>query len=115
MKTPMLLGDVLIEVKKGIGKEWAKYPVLGATRDGVAPAKELPGKHPERYKPVTAGTVFYNPMRILIGSIAGFTTGFDPQWVIAVFDPSLVVPCENVCCSIVLPKGRLNFPTTTHR
>lgn len=70
MKTTMLLGDVLTEVKNGIGKEWAKYPVLGATRDGVAPAKEPPGKHPERYKPVTAGTVFYNPMRILIGSIA---------------------------------------------
>lgn len=70
MKTTRLLGDVLIEVKNGIGKEWTKYPVLGATRDGVAPAKEPPGKHPERYKPVTAGTVFYNPMRIVIGSIA---------------------------------------------
>jgi len=44
--------------------------VLGATRSGLAPAREQPGKHAERYKPVTAGTVFYNPMRILIGSIA---------------------------------------------
>ncbi|MGH8148111.1 MAG: restriction endonuclease subunit S [Rhodanobacteraceae bacterium] len=64
------LGDVLEEVKQGIGPEWAGYPVLGATRDGLAPAKEPVGKHPERYKPVRCGTVFYNPMRILIGSIA---------------------------------------------
>lgn len=64
------LGDVLNEVKQGIGKSWADYPVLGATRDGLAPAKEPPGKKPERYKPVFPGTVFYNPMRILIGSIA---------------------------------------------
>ena len=48
---------------------------MGATRDGVAPAKELPGKHPERYKPVVPGTVFYNPMRILIGSIAFIDEG----------------------------------------
>jgi len=27
-------------------------------------------EQPERYKPVRAGTIFYNPMRILIGSIA---------------------------------------------
>lgn len=64
------LGEVLEEVKHGIGAAWAEYPVLGATRDGLAPAKEPVGKNPERYKPVTAGTVFYNPMRILIGSIA---------------------------------------------
>jgi len=89
------LGEVLEEVKKGIGETWADYPVLGATRDGLAPAKtvgagrardlshvaahsrawpaptrEPPGKHPQRYKPVFCGTVFYNPMRILIGSIA---------------------------------------------
>lgn len=70
MKATVLLGDVLTEVKCGIGKDWAKYPVLGATRDGLAPAKERPGKSPQRYKPVFAGTVFYNPMRILIGSIA---------------------------------------------
>ena len=70
MKSKVLLGDVLTEIKTGIGKDWAKYPVLGATRDGLAPAKERPGKNPERYKPVFAGTVFYNPMRILIGSIA---------------------------------------------
>ena len=64
------LGDVLDEVKKGIGERWADYPVLGATRDGLAPAKEPPGQQPQRYKPVFPGTVFYNPMRILIGSIA---------------------------------------------
>lgn len=64
------LGEVLKEVKKGIGETWADYPVLGATRGGLAPAKEPPGKHPQRYKPVFSGTVFYNPMRILIGSIA---------------------------------------------
>lgn len=59
------LGEVLEEVKHGIGATWADYPVLGATRDGLAPAKEPVGKQPERYKPVTAGTVFYNPMRIM--------------------------------------------------
>lgn len=64
------LGEVLEEIKQGIGESWADYPVLGATRDGLAPAKEPPGKKPERYKPVFPGTVFYNPMRILIGSIA---------------------------------------------
>jgi type I restriction enzyme S subunit len=64
------LGNVLDEVKQGIGENWKKYPVHGATRAGLAPARERPGKHPERYKPVFPGTVFYNPMRILIGSIA---------------------------------------------
>lgn len=64
------LGSVLGEIKQGIGEAWEKYPTLGATRDGLAPARERPGKHADRYKPVMAGTVFYNPMRILIGSIA---------------------------------------------
>ncbi|TIX84128.1 MAG: hypothetical protein E5V27_07600 [Mesorhizobium sp.] len=67
---PIALGEVLDEVKDGIGGLWKSFPVLGATREGVAPAKERPGKHADRYKPVRAGTVFYNPMRILIGSIA---------------------------------------------
>jgi len=44
--------------------------VVGATRDGLALAKEGLGKHPERYKPVKQGNIFYNPMRIMIGSIA---------------------------------------------
>ena len=64
------LGEVLEEVKYGIGEKWKDYPVYGATRKGIALAKEPPGKNPQRYKPVTPGTVFYNPMRILIGSIA---------------------------------------------
>jgi type I restriction enzyme S subunit len=64
------LGDVLDEVKKGIGETWANYPVLGATRGGLALAREPVGKYPQRYKPVFSGTVFYNPMRIMIGSIA---------------------------------------------
>ena len=64
------LGTVLDEVKQGVGKDWASHPVLGATRDGLAPAKEPPGKHAHKYKPASPGTVFYNPMRILIGSIA---------------------------------------------
>ena len=64
------LGDVLDEVKKGIGQGWKNYPVLGATRGGLAPAKEQPGKQAPKYKPAFPGTVFYNPMRILIGSIA---------------------------------------------
>lgn len=64
------IGNVLDEVKHGIGDTWKDLSVLGATRSGLAPAKERPGKNPERYKPVDAGTVFYNPMRILIGSIA---------------------------------------------
>jgi type I restriction enzyme S subunit len=64
------LGESLCEVKSGIGSDWQRFPVLGATRSGLAPAKERPGKNPERYKPVLPGTVFYNPMRIMIGSIA---------------------------------------------
>lgn len=72
------LGDVLLEVKQGIGSRWADFPVLGATREGLAPAKEPVGKNPERYKPVAVGTVFYNPMRILIGSIAMVDEGDAP-------------------------------------
>ena len=64
------LREVLEEVKNGIGNDWSSFPVWGATREGLAPAKEPPGKKPERYKPAFPGTVFYNPMRILIGSIA---------------------------------------------
>lgn len=64
------LSDVLVEIKSGIGKTWTEYPVLGATRNGLAPAKEPPGKLAQKYKPAFPGTVFYNPMRILIGSIA---------------------------------------------
>ncbi len=72
------LGTVLAEVKRGVGAEWRDYPVLGATRDGVAPAREQPGKLAKKYKPVFPGTVFYNPMRILIGSIAFVDDGDVP-------------------------------------
>lgn len=72
------LGDVLDEVKQGIGAGWGNYPVLGATRDGLALAKEPVGKNPGRYKPILTGTVFYNPMRILIGSIAMVDAGDTP-------------------------------------
>lgn len=68
--TPYKFADLVDEVSRGIGNDWAKYPVYGATRDGLAIAKERVGKAPGRYKPVTPGTIFYNPMRILIGSIA---------------------------------------------
>ena len=66
----MLIADCLREVNKGVGEQWRNFPVLGATRAGLAPAKEGVGKNPGRYKPVRVGTVFYNPMRILLGSIA---------------------------------------------
>jgi type I restriction enzyme S subunit len=64
------LGECLEEIKNGIGGNWNSYPLYGATREGIAPAKEGVGKYPERYKPVHELTVFYNPMRILLGSIA---------------------------------------------
>jgi len=63
------LAEYLVEVKKGVGVRWREYPVLGVTRRGVASAKESVGKFPERYKLLDSGTVFYNPMRILLGSI----------------------------------------------
>jgi restriction endonuclease S subunit len=64
------LGGCLTEVKSGVGRVWSNFALLGATRQGIAPAKELIGKNPERYKFASTGTIFYNPMRILIGSIA---------------------------------------------
>ena len=67
---PAPLGECLYEVKAGVGDAWSNYRVLGATRQGLAPAKEAIGTHPQRYKLAPAGTVFYNPMRILIGPIA---------------------------------------------
>lgn len=69
-RTTVRLETCLAEVCKGIGSSWNLYPVLGATRDGLAPGKEGVGKQPERYKFVEGGTIFYNPMRILLGSIA---------------------------------------------
>ena len=64
------LGECLVEIRSGVGAHWSKYPVLGATRDGLALAKAPVGKAPDRYKFVDPVTVFYNPMRILLGSIA---------------------------------------------
>ncbi len=75
---PRPLGLCLKEVTEGIGSDWPKYRLLGATREGLADAKEAIGKNPERYKPVTPGTIFYNPMRILIGSIAMLDEGQEP-------------------------------------
>ncbi|MCB2230286.1 restriction endonuclease subunit S [bacterium] len=89
------LGDCLVEVKNGVGDDWAKHPVLGATRAGLAPAKETIGKTPERYKLVDPTTVFYNPMRILLGSIAmvdeGDPTGItSPDYVVVKGRPGLL-------------------------
>lgn len=77
-KSPHLLRECLIEVRNGVGVNWSRYPVLGATRDGLAPAKEPVGKIPERYKLADPVTVFYNPMRILLGSIAMVDVGNEP-------------------------------------
>ncbi len=66
----MRFGEFTEEVKKGVGERWQDFPVLGATRSGLALAKDPVGKKPERYKFVDSGTIFYNPMRILLGSIA---------------------------------------------
>lgn len=52
------LGDCLEEVARGVGSSWARYRVVGATRAGIAPAKEPVGKNPERYKLVEPGTIF---------------------------------------------------------
>lgn len=67
---PYKFSDLADEIVQGVGASWSKFPVYGATRDGLALAKERVGKNPGRYKPVTPGTIFYNPMRITIGSIA---------------------------------------------
>lgn len=81
------LSECLREVKTGVGVDWRQYRVVGATREGIAPAKERVGKNPQRYKPVSPGTIFYNPMRILIGSIAMIDDGEEP----AITSPDYVV------------------------
>lgn len=68
--TQLPIRKCLDEVTEGIGERWRDFPVLGARRSGLARAKEGVGKAPGRYKPAQIGTVFYNPMRILLGSIA---------------------------------------------
>jgi restriction endonuclease S subunit len=72
------LSEALVEVSSGVGVAWSNYRVLGATRAGLALAKESVGKSPERYKLVEPGTIFYNPMRIMIGSIAMVDDGEEP-------------------------------------
>jgi len=68
----------LVEVSKGVGPTWTQYRLLGATRAGLAGGKEAIGKAPERYKLVRPGAIFYNPMRILLGSIAFLEEGAAP-------------------------------------
>ena len=70
---PLAAEIVLDETSRGVGSRWREFPVIGATRAGWSPAKEPVGKQPERYKLVEPGMVFYNPMRIMIGSIAAVT------------------------------------------
>ncbi|MBX3405034.1 MAG: restriction endonuclease subunit S [Phycisphaeraceae bacterium] len=74
----MRADECLDEVWQGIGPAWNGRPLYGASRSGLTPAKEAIGKHPERYKAVESGTVFYNPMRILLGSIAMLDDGEAP-------------------------------------
>jgi type I restriction enzyme S subunit len=69
-RTEVRLGEVLEEITQGVGDDWKAVPLWGATRAGLALAREPIGKSPERYKPVKTGSIFYNPMRVLIGSIA---------------------------------------------
>ena len=69
------LRDGLKEVAKGVGKSWEDYPLIGATISGVSAAKTGIGKQPERYKLVDPETIFYNPMRINIGSIGMIDEG----------------------------------------
>ena len=74
----MSLRDCMEEVTQGVGPEWRRFRLVGATRGGLASAKEAIGKSPERYKSVQPGTIFYNPMRILLGSIAMIDEGEQP-------------------------------------
>ena len=62
--------DCLEEIKDRVGEDWDRFPMYGATTNGLAPAKDPVGKNPQRYKLLKPGTVFYNPMRIMIGSVA---------------------------------------------
>lgn len=74
----MRADECLEEVRQGIGPAWEGRPLYGASRSGLTPAKEAIGKQPERYKAIEPGTVFYNPMRILLGSIAMLDDGEEP-------------------------------------
>ena len=70
VSTKTVLNSIIDEVKKGVGENWSSHAFLGASRAGLSAAKVTPGKHAYKYKPVNHGTVFYNPMAILTGSIA---------------------------------------------
>ncbi len=91
------LGEHLHEVSGGVGRSWSNYRLVGATRGGLAPAKEPVGKRPERYKLVQPGTIFYNPMRILLGSIAFLDEGeaegiTSPDYVVFTTEPGVLHP-----------------------
>lgn len=92
------LADCLDEVVRGVGPSWKEYRLVGATRDGLAPAKEGVGKSPERYKLVEPGTIFYNPMRILLGSIAILDEGQEP----GITSPDYVV--FKTCSGVIHPR-----------
>jgi restriction endonuclease S subunit len=81
------LGPLLIEVKKGVGPEWTKYRLVGVTRSGIGQPKDPIGKSPGRYKLVAPGTIVYNPMRILLGSIGVMTPNEEP----GIISPDYVV------------------------
>jgi type I restriction enzyme S subunit len=81
------LEKCLVEISNGVGPDWSKHRLVGATRAGLAPAKEAIGKRPERYKLAEHGTIFYNPMRILLGSIAMIDEEDEP----AITSPDYVV------------------------
>jgi len=91
------LADCLQEVTQGVGSSWHQFRLVGATREGLAPAKDGVGKSPERYKPVEPGTIFYNPMRILLGSIAFIDEGrapgiTSPDYVVFKARPGVIHP-----------------------
>lgn len=96
-KPKVRLDVVLLHQTQGIGEKWAEYPVYGATRGGIALAKEKVGKHGRRYKPVRPSTIFYNPMRILLGSIGilpenGQTGITSPDYVVVNTKPGVLDP-----------------------
>ena len=55
------MGACADEVKEGVGESWSEYSVLGATRDGLAPAKEERGKEPGAIQASYAGHDLLQP------------------------------------------------------
>jgi len=102
---------------------------------GVGAGQKGVGKTPERYKLVEPGTIFYNPMRILLGSIALLDQGQEPgitspDYVVFKTQPGLIhprwlyywlrseegarssepsheAPCESGCCFAAWARRRL--------